>query len=110
MDARSGEELPLDSVFAGAAAYCGLANPGAFWQTLDALGLGTVPRDVFPDHHRYTTGELAALGAPVLLTTEKDVMNLPSALPAARILWLRIGLALDRPAELLALIERAQRP
>ncbi len=109
VDAVTAEELPLHAPPPDAAAFCGLANPAAFWQTLDALGCHPAARHAFGDHHRYTTEELASLGASTLLTTEKDAMNLPARVPAARILWLRIGIEIDRPAELLQLIGRAVR-
>jgi tetraacyldisaccharide 4'-kinase len=66
------------------AAFCGLGNPEAFWRMLAEMGITPVCRRAFPDHHRYLASELmqfseqaAALGAEVLLTTEKDAMNLP---------------------------------
>jgi tetraacyldisaccharide 4'-kinase len=67
-----------------AAAFCGLANPQAFFETLAETGATVVTTAAFPDHHRYTHDELrrvaqsaVAAGADVLVTTEKDRMNLP---------------------------------
>jgi 3-deoxy-D-manno-octulosonic-acid transferase len=102
------------------AAFCGLANPAAFWTTLQALGVRPAFTWEFGDHHSYKCHELQRLaaqarmhGSNVLLTTEKDAMNLPER--AAEILqdatvdlyWLKIGLHLepDDEAGLLALIE-----
>jgi len=61
------------------AAFCALGNPDSFWRSLRRQDLEVVSRRPFPDHHRYTRAELTELGAvaPVLLTTEKDAMNLP---------------------------------
>jgi 3-deoxy-D-manno-octulosonic-acid transferase len=92
-----------------AGAFCGLGQPGTFWRTLEILGIQAAPRLVFPDHHRYTSGDLEEIGrqavdagAQVLVTTEKDMMNLPAgvALPL-RIYCLRIGIEIENEAELL---------
>jgi tetraacyldisaccharide 4'-kinase len=72
---------PLDAV----AAFCGLANPLTFFETLHSEGARVVSTHVFPDHHRYTPEDIrsvaqAALesGARVLVTSEKDWVNLPA--------------------------------
>jgi tetraacyldisaccharide-1-P 4'-kinase len=64
-------------------AFCGLGQPEAFRVSLAEAGVSLAFFEVFPDHHRYTDGEIKALSAraDVLLTTEKDLLNLPS-LPA----------------------------
>src|SRR6185369_15478269 len=69
------------------AAFCGLGQPGTFWRTLDTLGIQAAPRLVFPDHHRYTANDMeeigrqaADAGAEALVTTEKDMMNLPAGI------------------------------
>jgi tetraacyldisaccharide 4'-kinase len=105
------------------AAFYGLAHPDAFCVKLESMGVQTGFTWVvkkFNDHHSYKCHELQRLaaqarmhGSNVLLTTEKDAMNLPER--AAEILldasvdlyWLQIGLHLepDDEAGLLALIE-----
>ncbi|HVX65963.1 MAG TPA: tetraacyldisaccharide 4'-kinase [Bryobacteraceae bacterium] len=111
-DAARGPAAPPPA----AAAFCGLGNPDAFWRTLRALGIEPAFRRVFPDHHRYTAAELAALaaaaraaGAEALLTTEKDLANLPAgwedAVAPLRILWLEIGLEIDQAEALMRLVE-----
>ena len=91
------------------AAFCGLGQPRTFWRTLETLGIKAAPRLVFPDHHRYIAADLAeisrqamAAGARTLVTTEKDMMNLPAgaALPLS-IYCLRIGIEIENEAELL---------
>jgi tetraacyldisaccharide 4'-kinase len=99
-----------------AVAFCGLANPGSFWQTLLALDITPVFRWAFDDHHHYTHRELKLLamqaqlrGARALLTTEKDAMNLPEnaleILGPAELYWLKIGTELEDEATLMELIE-----
>jgi tetraacyldisaccharide 4'-kinase len=105
-----------------AAAFCGLANPLSFWETLKAARMSLGFTWEFDDHHSYNCTELQRLaaqarihGSNVLLTTEKDAVNLPEH--AAEILveasvdlyWLRIGLQLDDEEGLLQLIERQVR-
>ncbi|HEV2689292.1 MAG TPA: tetraacyldisaccharide 4'-kinase, partial [Bryobacteraceae bacterium] len=100
-----------------AAAFCGLANPAAFWETLESQRIRPAFRWEFDDHHSYRWRELQRLaaqarlhGSNVLLTTEKDAMNLPER--AAEILteasvdlyWLRIALQVQEESRLLELI------
>ena len=113
-----GEWPPEAPPGAGAIAFCGLANPASFWNTLDAVGVRTAMRFAFGDHHTYRPVELLRLaqharrlGAGALLTTEKDAMNLPDGaaqlVSPAKVYWLKIGLTVDREEELLALAVRA---
>ena len=93
--------------FGRAVAFCGLGTPRAFWRTLEELGIRTVSRRAFPDHHRYTPQELAGLasGADALLTTEKDAVNLPAGaadlIAPAKLYWLEISIEIEREEELL---------
>jgi 3-deoxy-D-manno-octulosonic-acid transferase len=109
VDAASGEEHAPDKLpFRRVAAFCGLANPAAFWETLDQLGTKTVWRREFADHHRYTRTEIESLDtadAEALITTEKDLANIPCR-PALPLYWLRIGLEVEDAEELLATISR----
>lgn len=90
------------------AAFCGIGSPAAFWRTLEEMGLEIVERAAFPDHHRYTVGELEAFaqkaGGAVLVTTEKDWMNLPQGF-GRPIECVRISVEIEDEGELLRLIE-----
>lgn len=97
------------------AAFCGLGNPASFWATLRLMGIEPRFRWSFDDHHQYRPAELHRLrihameaGATVLLTTEKDWMNLPDGaekllLPLS-IRWLRIDIEVEEEAAFLALL------
>jgi tetraacyldisaccharide 4'-kinase len=98
-----------------AIAFCGLGNPQSFWQTLAALGIEPAECVEYSDHHAYTPAELRRLAqlaksdnATVLLTTEKDAVNLcedaQSLFGNVKLLWLRIDVAIDNEAALLDLI------
>ena len=100
-----------------AIAFCGLGNPAAFWQSLQARGIEPVFRWSFEDHHHYTVRELRALaaqakdlGVKVLLTTEKDIMNFPEdamdMLPSVDLLWMTIEMRIENEESLIALIEK----
>lgn len=115
VDYRSHE--PHDSVSQPVTAFCGLANPASFWGTLRALHVAPVFHWAFADHHHYTCTELLRLanqakmhGSNVLLTTEKDAMNLPeSAAPflkrvGVELYWLKIGVVIEHERQLLELI------
>lgn len=82
----SGTSESADSAQAHPAyAFCGLGNPSAFFADLKKWGFSVRDQNSFPDHHVYRHSELTRLyeqarkaGAKVLLTTEKDALNLPS--------------------------------
>ncbi len=101
--ARVVARVPEGELASRAAAFCGLGQPRTFWRTLETLGVEVAPRMVFPDHHRYTAGDLeeicrqaAAAGAQALVTTEKDMMNVPAgAVLPLKIYCLRIGIEID---------------
>jgi 3-deoxy-D-manno-octulosonic-acid transferase len=94
------------------AAFCGLGNPRAFWQTLEELGIEVAFRWEFGDHHHYRPAELERLakqatqcGAEALVTTEKDMINLcghvPEIIAPHKLLWLKIGIEIDKEEEFL---------
>ena len=99
------------------AAFCGLAQPESFWRTLRVVGQAVAWRRAFGDHHRYHPRELAELarraaasGADALLTTQKDVINLPAQWQACLgplpLYWLEIKLEVGGEQSLLAAVER----
>lgn len=94
------------------AAFCGLGNPRAFWQTLDELNVEVAFRWAFSDHHHYRPGELQRLarqaaecGAQTLVTTEKDMINfcdhVPALIAPLKLLWLKIGIEIEKEEEFL---------
>jgi tetraacyldisaccharide 4'-kinase len=70
-----------DAVFA----FAGIGRPAKFFDSLQAAGLRLVGTRAFPDHHRFSTGELRDLRSAAsersarLVTTEKDLVRLPPA-------------------------------
>lgn len=98
-------------------AFCGLGNPASFWSTLGEQKIKPVRRWVFGDHHKYRPAEIRRLAvqaasrkAEVLLTTAKDIQNLPPDAPSLSapipIWWLEIAVEVDRPRELVALVRK----
>ena len=66
-------------------AFCALGNPGNFFRMLEGTGIEVIAKKFFPDHHRYNREDLLSLAkmaqenrADCLITTEKDIVNLPS--------------------------------
>jgi len=55
-------------------ALAGIGDPERFFRTLEELGL-RFSRHPFPDHHAYTSADLAFAGDDVLLMTEKDAVK-----------------------------------
>jgi tetraacyldisaccharide 4'-kinase len=106
--ARELASPPADPV----AAFCGLGEPRSFWRTLELLEIQVAFRRAFSDHHAYRPSDLRQLaaqaslaGAAALVTTEKDIMNLPSDVEALivphKLFWLEIGIEIDNEPELL---------
>jgi len=84
-------------------ALAGVARPARFFEELRASGWTVVGTAPFPDHHWYTTGDLARVvaaarsaGAMALITTEKDVMRLlrfrPLPLP---LIWVPLDVRIE---------------
>ena len=90
-----GDARPLASLRGAAVGLlCGIARPGSFRRTLEALGARVVAERVFPDHHRYRAADLRGLGdeARLWLTTEKDAVKLSPTWADAEIAVLRVAL------------------
>ena len=121
VDYASNAATPVAEVkLAHVAAFCGLGNPRAFWQTLEELEIQVAFRWAFSDHHHYSCTEVERLaaqakmhGSNLLLTTEKDAMNLPDSTAAVleqagvEVYWLKIGVQVEKEEELLELIVKA---
>jgi tetraacyldisaccharide 4'-kinase len=62
------------------AAFCGLANPEGFYQTLEDAGYLLAERETFKDHHAFSELEIERLlgrvGTLPLVCTEKDAVKL----------------------------------
>jgi tetraacyldisaccharide 4'-kinase len=96
-----GSTFPLDSLSGEpVAAFCGIGNPEGFRRTLLPLCGSLLDLRVFSDHHEYTAADVAslaawaqALGANLVLTTQKDLVKLRCArLGPAPLRALKIGL------------------
>ncbi|MFH1862270.1 MAG: tetraacyldisaccharide 4'-kinase [bacterium] len=91
-------------------AFCGIAKPEAFAETLTGLGADLKQMIAFPDHHRYRTSDvellanaLASTKSSYLITTEKDAVKLDDLFKALPILvlhvdveWIRGGANVER--------------
>jgi tetraacyldisaccharide 4'-kinase len=65
-------------------AFAGIAKPERFFGDLEKAGWPLTGRQTFPDHHRYTSIDLADInrtardsGAAVIVTTAKDEVRIP---------------------------------
>jgi len=96
-------------------AFCALGSPQSFWRTLETLSLQVDFRHAFRDHHPYSPSELGRLvaqassqGVDALVTTEKDLANLPENASAlfekCPLYWLKIGVEIEREDELMRLV------
>jgi tetraacyldisaccharide 4'-kinase len=80
-------------------AVCGIARPEAFEATLAALGANVRDLAAFPDHHRFSRGDVERIdrlarskSCDLIVTTEKDAMRLGLVTEAGD--WYR-ALAMD---------------
>jgi tetraacyldisaccharide 4'-kinase len=88
------------------AAFCGIGNPRAFFETLDRLGCSIVGTRSFPDHHAYSRNDLTNLAAwatdlrcEFVITTQKDLVKIPDRhLDGCPLFALQIETVLDDPA------------
>jgi tetraacyldisaccharide 4'-kinase len=72
---QGGDEVPA-TAWRGQAAHAvaGIGHPERFFATLKALGIAAI-RHPFPDHHRFSPGDIAfGDGLPVIMT-EKDAVK-----------------------------------
>ena len=105
--AATGEERPVEWL-AGrrVAAFCGIGNPGAFFDAVAGTGAVLTGTLAFPDHHRYR--EFPVQGE-VIITTEKDLVNLascgplPAGLPPG-LHWLKTRVVVESGERILDLI------
>jgi tetraacyldisaccharide 4'-kinase len=72
-------------------AFCGIGNPGAFLDTVKALGCELAGSKVYDDHYHHTEHSLADiceqaehLGADLILTTQKDWTKIAGLAPIGR--------------------------
>ncbi len=94
-------------------AFAALARPEVFRRTLEELGVRLRGFRVFPDHHPFQPGELAALvreaetaGASALVTTAKDWARLAERWEQTMPLWvLEVEARISQPERIMELLE-----
>lgn len=68
-------EVPADSIGGTVAAVAGIADPGRFFADLERAGIAVTSRHPYPDHHAYSSGDLAGIRADHVLMTAKDAVK-----------------------------------
>jgi tetraacyldisaccharide 4'-kinase len=105
-DLHTGERGSVESlVKKKLLAFCGIARPGRFEETLRQAGLTIVSFLAFPDHHPYRAGSLEKIsrtfhrqGADALITTAKDAVKIAGRageIGPASVYVLEIGLDIE---------------
>ncbi len=116
---NGGEVQPVESIQGKRLfAFCGVGAPESFAALLDSLGCDLAGEMAFPDHHGYSEADwwrIAAQArdsrADLLITTEKDLVNLDAGVPqstrtgAPPLFALSIELSVDDGERLLDWIE-----
>ncbi len=78
---RTGENRPLEDLRGQSVrAVAGIGNPGRFFESLRALG-AEVSEAPYPDHHRFSAGDLDAGPDQWLVMTAKDAVKCRSFAP-----------------------------
>ena len=109
-DGRLDRLFPLSDL-AGrrVALLTGVARPESVRRTVESLGASVVASFAYPDHHRFSEGEVAAAlegagrsGAELVVTTEKDAVRLPEGVAGdPRIFAVRIDAEVLRGEDVL---------
>ncbi len=105
-DLRTGERFPMERLAKRRLlAFCGIARPRRFVETLHEAGLEVVGFLPFPDHHHYPRASREKIirawriqGADALITTEKDAVKIADRSEEwgdAPVYVLEIGLAIE---------------
>ncbi len=75
-------------------AFCGIGNPHGFKKTLETASIAIGDMMIFPDHHTYTSADIAQLEelcqkkkAKGLVTTEKDGLKLKGLIDKSPFDW-----------------------
>jgi 3-deoxy-D-manno-octulosonic-acid transferase len=131
VEAATSADATIDSLrLRRALGFCGVGNPQSFWRGLEQEGVQLVHRMRFRDHHIYAPLDVRNIvlaarheQAEILLTTEKDLVNLWHAADSARsvstnlgatvaelfhpllIYWIRIATEIEKGEDLVAFIE-----
>ena len=95
VDMHNGTAVPVEALTGQRVViFSGIGNAGAFRTSVLRQGLIVVDELVFPDHHAYTTSDVDRIGAraervgaPMLVTTEKDAVKLQTLPPPDIPVW-----------------------
>ena len=97
-------------------AFCGIARPKRFFDTLERIGAIVVYTLPFRDHHHFSSDDYAVInhcaarfGAEVVVTTEKDLMRITDHTLSHQLLAVRMGLRVEGDEGLISLIESCVR-
>ncbi|MEP6568252.1 MAG: tetraacyldisaccharide 4'-kinase [Acidobacteriota bacterium] len=96
------------------AAFCGVGNPGSFFNNLRSEGFVPLFTRAFADHHSYSQADLDRLvedakanGALALLTTAKDAIKMSTLKMELPCYVLEIQISIDDEDRLLDLVRKA---
>jgi tetraacyldisaccharide 4'-kinase len=86
-------------------AFCALAHPQRFWNSLKGLGLNPINFLAFPDHCDYNEGILAKIleqspEAEILLTSAKDAVKLPPVIDYLPVYYLDLDIEIENEGRL----------
>jgi len=101
---------PNDKLFA----FCGIADPKSFFNSISSLELKLGGKRVFKDHQNYTTTIIDHLSTQInasdcksIITTEKDWVKLPEYfLNKFKIYIIKIEIKVEKEKELISMVQK----
>lgn len=109
VNVSSEENMPIEQIKGKSGwAFCGIANPYSFVESLTQVPIQIVATKFFSDHYVYKEKDMLNLveeglsqKADFLVTTEKDKVRLPKVIPKLPIYALKIEVKVTRGEEIL---------
>ena len=88
------------------AAFCGVGNPGSFFENVRRMGFEIGLERSFPDHHVYSQADIDSLvkDATSLITTAKDAVKLRGLSFSVPCYVMEIEIAIENEEEFTRLI------
>ena len=93
-------------------AFCGLANPNKFFDTLQTNKYNVISTKSFPDHYKYTEGDIKKLILNAksqnltLLTTEKDYVKIQDQKNEIKVLSIKSDLDIEEEKKFKIFLEK----
>ncbi len=100
---KNGDKYGLNHLLKPVFAFCGIASPTRFKESLDELSINTAGFQTFKDHEKYSAAAFKkiehdawSLGCDTLITTTKDLVKLKTIRTDLKLYALVMGVEFDK--------------